>query len=289
MSGVKDLAEGKPFRVPLHAALVHFPLACFGIAVLLDLASWLVSKTELHLASAAFWAIAGGLGSALLAAPFGFVDYTSIRDDHPAKKTATWHMVLNLLAVLLFALSLGLRYRKSEGEHTPGAALLIGLGSFGLLMVSGYLGGHLVYNEGVGVGRHRRRSPLFQKTIIPRAAETGDWSSVCPSAEILDGQILRVEINSIVIALAKSDGSFFAVQEFCTHRFGPLSEGSIQDGKVVCPWHRSCFELKTGKVTAGPAKVDLKSYEVEERGGLVWIKIPVSQSSGPRSGTAHDA
>jgi nitrite reductase/ring-hydroxylating ferredoxin subunit/uncharacterized membrane protein len=274
MSGLKDILQGKPLRTPLHTLIVHFPLAFFGLAVVLDVASWLVSAPALQLVPGAFWAVVGGVLSALVAALFGFADYTSIRRDHPAKKTATTHMLLNLAAVALFGLGLFLRHPDLHVQRTPVIPLIVDLAAFGMLMVSGYLGGKIVYNDGVGVGRHRRSTPQPDRTIELGAVPAGDFTRVCRADEIVDGQIVRVRLNGTVMALANSKGRYFAVQEFCTHRYGPLSEGNIENDQIVCPWHRSCFELKTGAVAHGPAKVALKTYEVSVRTSDVYIKAP---------------
>lgn len=91
-----------------------------------------------------------------------------------------------------------------------------------------------------------------------------------------DKATLRVEVASTVVTIARCDGQLFAVQEFCTHRFGPLSEGAIHDCQIECPWHRSCFDLRSGKVTHGPAKEDLRTFEVQEREGQIWVRVPVA-------------
>jgi 3-phenylpropionate/trans-cinnamate dioxygenase ferredoxin subunit len=49
---------------------------------------------------------------------------------------------------------------------------------------------------------------------------------------------------------------------------------------VQCPWHNSCFDVRTGKVTNGPAKVDLKTYTIETRDGKICVK---AQSATERS------
>ena len=84
---------------------------------------------------------------------------------------------------------------------------------------------------------------------------------------------MRVEIDGQVIAIVKLDGNFYAFQEFCTHRFGPLSEGDIEGFNVRCPWHNSCFDVRTGKVTQGPAKVDLKTFKMERRDGKICVGV----------------
>ena len=74
-----------------------------------------------------------------------------------------------------------------------------------------------------------------------------------------------------IITIARLDGEFHAFQEFCTHRYGPLSEGILRDGQVQCPWHGSCFDVRTGEVTRGPAKENLKTYEVVVGGGMIQL------------------
>jgi nitrite reductase/ring-hydroxylating ferredoxin subunit len=71
----------------------------------------------------------------------------------------------------------------------------------------------------------------------------------------------------------KVEGRFYAFQEFCTHRFGPMSEGKLANGHVQCPWHRSCFDVRTGKVVHGPAKIDLKTYPVRIENGKLCIEL----------------
>jgi nitrite reductase/ring-hydroxylating ferredoxin subunit len=75
-------------------------------------------------------------------------------------------------------------------------------------------------------------------------------------------------------------GQAYAFQEFCTHRHGPLSEGAFEGTDVICPWHCSKFDVRTGKVTAGPAKIDLRTFRVEEREGKIWIEAPGKEGSG---------
>src|SRR2546421_10784074 len=81
---LKDFLEGKPLRHPIHPMLVHFPIGFFVLSLLLDLASLALPAVP-SLARGSFYAILFGIIGALLAAVPGFVDYSDIRDDHPAK------------------------------------------------------------------------------------------------------------------------------------------------------------------------------------------------------------
>jgi len=246
---LKDFLEGKPLRHPLHPMLVHFPIGLFILSFLLDLAS-LAFPSIPSLVRDAFYAMLLGIVTALIAAVPGLVDYTDIRGDHPAKRTATAHLTLNLVVVAL-------------------------------LSVSGYLGGRLVYDEGISVGRHKRRTQTPENTLYLSVAnlvqkETADaiFVPVAEAERLPEKETLRVEIDGQVIAIAKLEGNFYAFQEFCTHRFGPLSEGSFEEFSVRCPWHNSCFDVRTGKVTQGPAKVDLKTFKVEVRDGKICVALP---------------
>jgi nitrite reductase/ring-hydroxylating ferredoxin subunit len=64
------------------------------------------------------------------------------------------------------------------------------------------------------------------------------------------------------VAVFNIGGSFFATQEKCTHRQGPLSEGKLDGSIVTCPIHGAQFDVSTGAVLRGPAKDPLKIYRV---------------------------
>ncbi|MDQ2691254.1 MAG: Rieske 2Fe-2S domain-containing protein [Chloroflexota bacterium] len=269
---IKALLQGKPFRHPLHPALVHFPIGLFILALLMDVLSYLgVGSGELPRAS--FYALAGGLVLGLLAAVAGLADRSDIRRDHPARKTANIHMTLNLIALGLFAVNLWLRLGETQPAGISLLDVLLSSLGVGVLLVSGYLGGTMVYDDGIGVGRHRRDTRTPSKTFDVSVFERQDGLvPVCDEDQIKDGETLRVDWNGKIITLARQAGKVYAFQEFCTHRYGPLSEGKLYDNQVECPWHRSCFDIRTGKVVEGPAKVDLKTYATLVRAGKIFIQ-----------------
>jgi len=208
------------------------------------------------------------------------VDYTSIRRDHPARKYATAHMVLNLMMVGIYAVNVGIRTSSLADSKVGTGPFILSIIGSSLLSVSGYLGGTLVYDEGVAVGRHRRQTPLPEETLrFSSAAFQSDGNSrmvfveIAPENRLSEGETLRVEIDSHVLTVARHEGQVYAVQEFCTHRYGPLSEGTVQNGHIICPWHGSGFDLRTGKVCEGPAKVDLRTFPVQIRNGTICIGI----------------
>ena len=274
---LKDLLEGKPLRHPIHPMLVHFPIGFLVLSFLLDLVS-LVFPEVPGLLRGSFYAMLFGIIAALLAAVPGIVDYSEIRRDHPGKVVATRHMILNLMVVAIYGINLWIRSSALSDPKISLLPFLLSIIGIGLLSVSGYLGGRLVYDEGIAVGRHKRRTPTPQETIrlsTGHATKDGETTFVpIPEAEQLgNGETLRVEIDKLVMTIARIDNQLYAFQEFCTHRFGPLSEGSLHGFNVQCPWHNSCFDVRTGKVTNGPAKVDLKTFKIEKRDGKVGVLV----------------
>lgn len=296
---LKALLQGKPLGHPLHPALVHLPIGLFVLSLLLDLMSFIGGGASF--VAGASVALLLGVVAALVAAVPGLVDWAEIRRDHPGRRTATTHMALNLAAVALFAVDLLLRRDRLEAATTPVLPFVLSLAGVGLIAVAGYLGGTLIYDDGIGVGRHRRATPLPKRTVSVSARRGSDgFVVVADQDELGEGQTLRVEVDGTVMTVARVNGEYVAFQEFCPHRFGPLSAGCLADGEIECPWHRSRFDVRTGEVTRGPAKVDLKTYPVAIRDGKILVTaveakpvgdgwkgegVPTETEVGPRERT----
>jgi nitrite reductase/ring-hydroxylating ferredoxin subunit/uncharacterized membrane protein len=272
---IKSILQGRMLEYPLHTALVHFPVGLLVLSLILDLVNALLGENVL--VRGAYYTLLGGTGLALVVAIPGLVDYLDIRADHPAKKVATLHLLLNLAAVAVFGISLVLRSNANglQSTTTTVPALVLSLIGVGIIGYSGYLGGRIIYNDGISVGRHRRHMATPEKTICIGADQIGpDGFAVIAPLERLDqGALLRAEVNGHVMAIARLEGSVYAFQEFCTHRFGPLSEGCLEGREVMCPWHGSRFDIQTGKVAQGPAKVDLKTYDAKIENGQIKVRI----------------
>jgi uncharacterized membrane protein len=132
---------------PIHPMLVPFPIAFLVGALLTDIAY--VQSGWAMWAYASSWLIGAGIVSALLAAIFGFIDFFGERRIRQLK-VAWYHMAGNLLAVLLSAANFVVHMRD-------GAMAVIGPGItlsaivVVLLVITGWLGGHMVYRHGVAV------------------------------------------------------------------------------------------------------------------------------------------
>jgi nitrite reductase/ring-hydroxylating ferredoxin subunit len=79
-------------------------------------------------------------------------------------------------------------------------------------------------------------------------------------------------------AVFNADGQFCATHPRCTHKQGPLSEGTLDGSTVTCPWHGSEFNVCTGAVLHGPATEPLMTYTVTAEGEVGRIDFRLAQA-----------
>jgi NAD(P)H-dependent nitrite reductase small subunit len=96
---------------------------------------------------------------------------------------------------------------------------------------------------------------------------------VASRSEIPDSGGRAVEVEGKRIAIFRVGERFYAVDDECTHQGAPLSEGSVENGEVECPWHASHFDLETGEATEPPADEAVATYEVRVSGEDVEVEI----------------
>lgn len=70
-----------------------------------------------------------------------------------------------------------------------------------------------------------------------------------------------MEVEGNRLAVFRHQGEFFALDETCPHRGGPLHEGMVQEGVLACPWHLWQFDLKTGVSPVNPLS-KVRTYRV---------------------------
>jgi nitrite reductase/ring-hydroxylating ferredoxin subunit len=90
--------------------------------------------------------------------------------------------------------------------------------------------------------------------------------------EDLEGGKL-VEAGAQRIAVFNVGGNYYAIENTCPHRGGPLAEGMLAGEEVICPWHGSRFNVKTGSVMTPPARQGVKSFPVRVTGDDVEIDL----------------
>jgi len=140
-------SRAKLFGHPIHQMLIVFPLGLLATAVVFDLVA--LARSQGYWSELAFWMIAAGVVTGLLAAPFGFVDWLAIPSGTRAKRIGAVHGLGNVLIVLLFAVSWLMR-RDTPAAPEP-VALALSFVAGGAALITGWLGGELVDRLSVGV------------------------------------------------------------------------------------------------------------------------------------------
>ena len=141
-------ARAKLFGHPVHQMLIVLPLGILTGVVIFDIIHLLAGGAQWALI--AYWLIPVGVAGGLLAAVFGFADWTKIPAGTRAKRVGALHGVGNVAVVLLFVVSWLLR--RGPGISDPGVVpVVLSLAGGGLSMLTGWLGGELVDRLGVGV------------------------------------------------------------------------------------------------------------------------------------------
>lgn len=113
------------------------------------------------------------------------------------------------------------------------------------------------------------------------------WTKVLPANSLNPGAREVVKVGEQNILLLNHEGQLYAVNNVCPHLKLPLKKGKIADGAIVCPWHRSAFDLCTGNVkswTPWPPVVGkamgmisqektLSVFPVRVEDGSIWIDV----------------
>ncbi|HWC40068.1 MAG TPA: Rieske (2Fe-2S) protein, partial [Acidimicrobiales bacterium] len=137
---------------------------------------------------------------------------------------------------------------------------LLALAGFGTVSVGGLLGGHLAFRRGAGVDH----------TAFRDAPE--DWTAVADESSIRESEPVLVERAGVEIMLVRQRGSLYALLDRCAHQGGPLHEGKVEDGCVICPWHSSRFRLSDGVALSGPTAHPQPALHIRLREGKVEVR-----------------
>ena len=255
---LKNVLHGTWLGHPLHPVLTDAPIGFWLASLALDA---LEAAGNEEVGPGADAALALGLAAAVPTALAGATDWQ--HTDGRARRIGVVHGLLNVGGLALYAVSLGLRRGGARGAGRGVAAL-----AFGVLNVSAYLGGHLVYAEQVGVDH----------TGGQEAPE--DWTPVLTAAELPESSPRRVEADGTGVLLVRRGARIHALAETCAHFGGPLAEGALEDGSIRCPWHGSRYALEDGQVLDGPSAFPQPCYETRIRDGQIEVRRSAAGSGG---------
>lgn len=254
---LKDTLSGTWLGHPLHPVLMLLPIGFWTSTTALDLAGG--RKTN----EAADRLAGLGVLSALPTAAAGASDWSDTAGAE--RRVGLVHAAGNYAAVGLMAASWLARRRGQRGR---GVALALGANA--VVGVTGYLGTHMSYNEGVGV----------DTTVFQRGPTS--WTPVATLADLPEGAPVGADADGVGVLLVRRGGQVHALAARCTHRGGPLPDGELSDGCVTCPWHGSTFAMATGEVVRGPAVQPQPAYETRVADGRVEVRRP-AEAKGQRA------
>ncbi|HKG60458.1 MAG TPA: DUF2231 domain-containing protein [Pyrinomonadaceae bacterium] len=144
-------SKAKALGHPIHQMLIPFPFGLLATAVIFDIVYLLWGNPTMVTVS--YWMIVGGIIGAVIAAPFGLIDWLAIPKNTRAKTVGMFHGLGNVVVLFLFIGSWWLRYSAPEPvSYLPSTgALVLSFVGFALAGVTGWLGGELVDRLSVGV------------------------------------------------------------------------------------------------------------------------------------------
>lgn len=100
-----------------------------------------------------------------------------------------------------------------------------------------------------------------------------NFVKVASASDLKPGENKVVNVNGTDVALFNVEGEFYAINNTCLHKGGPLGEGFLEDDVVTCPWHGWRYNVKTGQNVVIPsAKVETYQVKVENDDVLVSLE-----------------
>jgi nitrite reductase/ring-hydroxylating ferredoxin subunit/uncharacterized membrane protein len=251
---VEDALNGVWLGHPLHPLLTDIPVGAWTTAAIFDLAAFAMGRRS----RAGTGAIAVGIAGAIPTAATGVMDWYNLNERQ--QRIGSGHALLNSAALACYVASLLTRL-----SHLGSGRRLSFIG-LGLVTVSAYLGGHLVYSTRAGV---KRASEEESGESFALAGRLGD---------LAEGSLKRVDAGGAPVLMARAGGQTYAVADTCTHLACSLAEGHIEGDNVVCSCHGSRFSLKDGSVVNGPATQPLTTYDVRLHDGLLEVRAQATVS-----------
>jgi nitrite reductase/ring-hydroxylating ferredoxin subunit len=137
------------------------------------------------------------------------------------------------------------------------------VGSYLLLSLGAFIGGHLVFKYGYMVNVHAFGG-----------RRTKEFTPVMALADLPVETPTRVALGPTNVVLVRRADLVYALAETCSHAGGPLSKGTLVGDTIVCPWHGSAFRLTDGAVRHGPATSRQVTYQARINEGQVELQGP---------------
>ncbi len=97
--------------------------------------------------------------------------------------------------------------------------------------------------------------------------------TVARTTDIKPGQVKYVTVEDYRLAICNVDGTFYCIEDTCTHDGGPLNQGTLVGEIIECPRHGGRFDVRTGKAVRMPAVSPVESFPVTVEGDEVKVSL----------------
>ena len=249
----RNVLDGVWFEAPLHPALTDVPIGSWTAAAVFDGLDAVTDSRAMRNAADASLAI--GVVGAIGAAVTGLSDWRYLSGG--SRRMGIAHGLMNTVALSLSIASLVLR---ATGRRNAGR--LTFLAGYSLSGMAAHIGGELSYHYALRVDRNALQG-----------SGPDEFAPVLDEEELPRDGLRRVEAGGAGILLSRSrGGEVCAISSVCGHFGGPLEEGDREGDTVVCPWHKSRFDLCSGEAIDGPAVFPQPRYETRIRDGRIEVK-----------------
>jgi nitrite reductase (NADH) small subunit len=100
-----------------------------------------------------------------------------------------------------------------------------------------------------------------------------EFVRICSASEVpVEGEVAEFMVQGRALCVAHVNGAIAVLDGVCPHEGGPLGEGIIEDGRVVCPWHGYGFDPRTGVADQDP-DVKAEVFEAKLENGDLLVNL----------------
>lgn len=232
---LQDFVNGSWLGHPIHAVVTDVVIGGATIIAVFDLVTLFLGAEDLETAGLVATGLVALAG--LAAVSTGLTDF---KDTHTGneRNVVLLHGLINIVATVAYAVSFFLRLAGSDD-----LGIWFSLAGVLILLVGGYIGGHVVFKYGYPVNRN----------AFAKGQKAKNWTPIIAAADVPEETPTKVMLGSTALVVVRKGDLIHALKATCSHAGGPLDQGELAGDTIVCPWHFSAFRLSDGTVRHGPA------------------------------------
>lgn len=254
---LQDFLNGSWLGHSLHPVVVDVVVGGATAAFLLQVLTWF-GVGELRVAL--LWVLGLTVLSGVSAIVTGLTDFkdTASGDE---RHVVGLHGLINIVAAgMLIVAFLAL---LAEADGLAGWLLLAG---YLVLSIGAFIGGHVVFKYGY----------MVNFNAFAGGKKAKEFTAVLPAADLAEATPTKAMLGTTGMVVVRRGDLVWALKETCSHAGGPLSQGTLDGYKIICPWHGSAFRLSDGAVRHGPATARQVAYRARINGDQVEVQGPIA-------------